>query len=188
MRLFAVLLALPFAAQAELIYVDYDAIVSGFEHNDDSSYSLGQRLQGRLTIDTVLAGAPYDSNAVTAHYGVSWGDRDYIPDFVTGFLTPSGGEGTDQVDFYQDTPFEGGVFDGFAIADDLNFGRSGGIQFVVFAPDLLDGLGFDQSFAVKATELESGGSMRGTIVEAFESWVSLELRSLSMTPARCFAH
>ena len=180
------LAAMPRASRAELLFVDYDGVVTGSSGQYVSAYALGERVRGRLAIDTELAGPRLYGNSYYSAFGTDWGARDVSPDFVTGCNLPNQyGNGTDRASFALHAPDgNGGFYGAFSIADDTAWGRGYGIELSALGPQFLERMDFKQSIDLKASDVKS---LLGTILEGTDQWVTLTLSRLSMKPGRCFA-
>jgi hypothetical protein len=176
---------LPAAAHAELIFVDYEGVVLYLKNDPPTSYGVGDRFAGRLTIDTVLAGPdrePEDSNY--GFYGT------YAVDFVTGYLPFSDGV-TDRVGVRHDTAsLDYFGLDSFIVADSRNAGRADEHQLIIAAFDreIVNDDGIVQSFELRPSSNHSDRSLSAALQWGFSAVqeVAVSLTRLSVRPASCF--
>ncbi len=180
-------LLLPFSAQANLIFVDYQGTV--YETGGNSDYALGQKISGRVTIDVLLAGPDIDTRPNLGRYGSGWEENDpEVPDFVTSSLIcRTGCPSTDAVF----------VANGFATIDnpeldmyqlDDNVNRGAGLpRFIIDARarGLVDDEGLVQSFERSKSDLGGDESMFGIFINKANQFVHFAIDHLSVRPGSC---
>jgi hypothetical protein len=182
--LIATLLALPSWANATLLYVDYEGTVDEFDEHSPPGYEPGQRLEGRLIIDTSLAGPDRSTLSWMGYYGIDH-DCEFHPDFVTGFVDINPAGGADTVVVLNDDPYTGE--DRYAVSDST---ATRGFTFTVSAsvPGLLSSTDIVQSFDLTEAEAEAaGGSIGAAILDGVEDALHVTLHRLSVRPAVCAA-
>jgi hypothetical protein len=191
--IFAALLCLPFAADAEKLFVEYEGTVSSVERAslaDAPSYSIGDPIEGTLIIETDLA--PPDrhrsDSSVGRYYGGSPGAN-----FVLGAEHPPANGSGDVVIVYDDWLAEDGSRrDGFFV-NDRSIGTDGEFNLVLglLRPNSLGQLFASDALAQSFTvENVPGTTLWGHVERGFgEFWriVSFTLNRFSVTPGVCRA-
>lgn len=179
--LLAALALLPFAAQAELVVLEYAGTVTRLINDPRTSLAPGNVLGGWLNIDTALAGT--DENP-SPNIGF-WGSRNenQLANFVTGYVAPN----NLGADFVRVTNRGAGELDEFEIADAQHGGE--GIELSVGLNDFLDGDRLDQAFAFRSPAAnEPGESMIGRLRTAPGQFVEFLITHIRVAPpGRCNA-
>jgi hypothetical protein len=191
------LAALPLAANADPIFVDYQGTVSDIigalpsnattRYDESDHYAIGAPVVGRLTIHPDLAGPPISYNAGATLYG--WGlqgNHDFVPDFVTGFLSRGPGNDTLSTDPYSDGYYD--VGDKRVVDTTPNVVFSG-IHITARVAGLLEDYGepLEQFFDVTAADLRHSADYLRAIIYDGSRNVYVALSHLSVKPGRCSA-
>jgi hypothetical protein len=175
----AVLALLPFAAQAELVVLEYGGVVTRLVNEPRTSLAPGNVLGGFLFVDTVRAGA--DSNP--SHRIGFWGSdkKDRLASFITGYVADG------RTDFVSIKNRGAGEIDEFRISDSQAGGE--GIELSVSLRDFLDGDRLDQAFAFRRPAVnEPGESMLGRLRTAPGRFVEFLVTQIRFAPpGRCSA-
>jgi hypothetical protein len=188
----AALLCIPFAANAQDLFVQYEGTVSSIERAPLAElppFTIGDPIKGTLRIQP--GRAPTDVLPADPHMGQYFGG--FGVEFIKGPRHPPGGEPTDSVTVYNDwqppSPVAG-LQDGIIMVDswyaaDDQFNLLLGLQGAstrLFRTDALE-----QSFDV---ESEPGISLWGYIERGlgqFRRVINFTLSRLSVTPGSCRA-
>ena len=190
----AALLCIPFVANAEVLFVQYEGTVSSIDRASQAEappFSIGDPIRGTLRIQP--SRAPADALPQDPHNGRYYGGVGF--DFITGPRPPLvGGEHADSVIVYNDweppsngAPREDGIImnDSWFSADD-QFNLLLGLQRFnsgqLFSTDALE-----QSFDIKSVP---GRPMWGYIERGlgeFRRVVNFTLSRFSITPGSCRA-
>jgi hypothetical protein len=194
--LLCVAFAIPFAANAGKLVVDYAGVVSSIDRTsslaDTPPYSVGDPITGRLIIDTALA--PTDRVASDPTIGRYYGGSPSL-DFILGAPHPRGNASADLFLVYNDwdPPSTGAPREDGIIIKDSSGSIDGAFNLLlgfrrpnplgqVLADDSLS-----QSFVI---ERESGTNLWGYIERGFGEFrnvVDFTLDRLSVTPLVCRA-
>jgi hypothetical protein len=187
------LVALPLAAQADPIFVDYQGTVSdilevNIPHPVSDHYAVGDRVAGRLTIHPELAGdpIPYNYGAILYGWGLQ-GNYDFVPDFVTGFLSHRG-PGNDSL---STDPYAQGYYsvgDERAVKTTPNVIFSG-IHITARVEGLLQGdrEPLKQFFDLTTADLHSTADYLQAVIYDGARDVFVTLSHLSVKPGHCSA-
>jgi hypothetical protein len=186
----AALLCIPFAANAQDLFVQYEGTVSSIERAPSAElppFAIGDPIKGTLRIQP--GRAPTDALQGDPHMGQYFGG--FGVEFIKGPTHPAWGEPADSVTVYNDwqppspvAPLQDGIImnDSWYAADD-QFNLLLGLQGAntrLFRTDALE-----QSFDV---ESEPGISLWGYIERGlgeFRRVVNFTLSRLSVTPGSC---
>jgi len=190
----ASLICLPFTANAEKLFVDYEGVVSSIDRGlaEAPPYSVGDPIKGSLIIDTAFA--PPDRVASDPTVGRYYGGSPSL-DFILGTPHPAGNASSDLLLVYNDwePPSTGASREDGIIINDSSGSTDGEFNLLlgfrrpnplgqVFADDSPT-----QSFVV---EPEPGTTLWGYIEQGFgelRTAVNFTLTHLSVTPHVCRA-
>jgi hypothetical protein len=193
----SVLAALPLVANGDPIFVDYQGTVSNIlgarpfdgttSYPVSDHYAIGVPVAGRLTIHPELAGPPTAYNAGAILYG--WGlqaNYDFVPDFVTGFLSRGPGNDTLSTD-----PYAGGYYDvgDKRVVSTAPYPVFSGIHITARVAGLLKGDGepLEQFFDLAAADLVGTADYLRAIIYDGSRTVYVALSHLSVKPGKCSA-
>jgi hypothetical protein len=189
------MLALPFAAGAEELFLQYEGTVSGVQGcRSCVDFEEGDAIRGLLKINTALAPADSDPDPDRAQYG-NWGlplDFERSPDFVKGFSRSSGpaSDGVVVSDRRHEIP-QGAGLDEYGAIDAEHVGTPRQNVLTIAAQsirNLFEDTGIVQTFDLKAGD--EGVSFFGAIYRGtgkFLSEVYFSLSRVSLTPGSCRA-
>jgi hypothetical protein len=180
----ALVLLIPTVAQAGLLYVDYEGVVTGTTINPPpTTYKEGDLISGRLTINTRLAGRDLigdDPSFALYQSGI---------DFVTGYQ-PSRAHSTDYVMVRNNNASTDVRGIDFFLASDSQFKNTPAEQEIVvyaFGRGLVDDdrldVSFDRTDAYSDPQTSISAGLRWGISAAAEVFV--RLTHLSVRPASC---
>jgi hypothetical protein len=174
------------------LVVDYEGTIDSATF--DSSYTVGERVAGRLVVDTELAGNDWDPQPDVGWWGGGPSPPEEWPDFVTGFnpFDPAGMN--DNLRIVNDLILRDGrqtSLDVFAVSDDLYWGRAALLTLDVRLHGLLDDAGIDQSFEVTSADVdEADESLFGEVRKPGDnqdSGAGFLITHLTVRPGRCLA-
>jgi hypothetical protein len=175
---------LPVAAQADVLFVDYEGVVNQAGANP-AGYRVGDKIKGRLLVDLLLAPPNlFPTSELASYHYLPWEQQ---KDWVRGFTGP-GGTAADRI-FVRNDP---SGLDSFSIGDRRDQGLDTflGIELTVnglelFPTNELSELG---EFTVTRADKPAtfAGDLRWGWGEAAQ-FVSFALKRFSVKPGRCAA-
>ena len=188
-----VLFALPFSAvRAEPIIAEFEGTIDSVFN--DPEYAVGDRITGRLFIDTQLAGPDRSPPLNTGR----WGDNgtEVWQNFVTGFATGFAGSddptglGTDEASITNNALLNGRHtdLDVYHVSHDVYYARASFLTVAARIHGMLDDADLRQSFEVTSADVDKEDeSLIGQISRGFESGASFVISRLTVRPGHCFA-